>query len=71
MDIIFADPGDPKIGLVNETNCFNSTDMGFADMFTTATKYSGSAAYVSNSGSLFSPSVMGYFYILLAGLFLL
>ncbi|KKA31068.1 hypothetical protein TD95_002566 [Thielaviopsis punctulata] len=34
VDIIFADPGDPKIALVNDTNCVNSSDIGFADLYT-------------------------------------
>ncbi|KAK5999239.1 hypothetical protein PT974_01631 [Cladobotryum mycophilum] len=38
VDIIFAEPNDPRIGEVNETNCFNSSHLGFADMYTIATK---------------------------------
>jgi hypothetical protein len=38
VDIIFADPGDSKIAEVNETNCFNSTELGFAEIFTITTK---------------------------------
>ncbi|KAK1574386.1 uncharacterized protein LY79DRAFT_523993 [Colletotrichum navitas] len=41
VDIEFAEPGDPKIGKVNETNCYNSTDIGFADVYTITTKESG------------------------------
>ncbi|KFA73274.1 hypothetical protein S40288_07262 [Stachybotrys chartarum IBT 40288] len=37
VDIIFAEPGDSRIPEVNETNCFNSTDLGFAEMFTITT----------------------------------
>ncbi|KAF4119945.1 Conserved hypothetical, protein [Geosmithia morbida] len=37
VDIEFAEPGDPKIAEVNETNCFNSTSLGFADIYTIAT----------------------------------
>ncbi|KAL6858324.1 hypothetical protein ACO1O0_005785 [Amphichorda felina] len=36
VDIEFAEPGDPKIALVNETNCFNSSEIGFAELFTVA-----------------------------------
>jgi len=32
VDITFAEPGDPRIPPVNATNCFNSTDIGFADI---------------------------------------
>lgn len=34
VDIIFADPGDSKIAEVNESNCFNSQELGFADVYT-------------------------------------
>ncbi|KAI0476586.1 hypothetical protein GGR56DRAFT_481500 [Xylariaceae sp. FL0804] len=44
VDITFAEPDDPRIAQVNETNCFNSTDLGFADMYTIATKPLDSAA---------------------------
>ncbi|PTB44857.1 hypothetical protein M441DRAFT_42998 [Trichoderma asperellum CBS 433.97] len=38
VDIIFAEPGDPRIPIVNETNCFNSTHFGFAQIYTVTTK---------------------------------
>ncbi|KAG8417252.1 hypothetical protein J3459_012500 [Metarhizium acridum] len=69
VDIIFADPGDPKIGEVNETNCFNSTDIGFADMYTIATKMSGSDTYITSAAaSLRALSWMGYVPLVVAGL---
>ncbi|CCE30755.1 uncharacterized protein CPUR_04604 [Claviceps purpurea 20.1] len=69
VDIIFAEPGDPKLGIVNETNCFNSTDMGFADMYTITTKNSGSDDYIKNGvDSLRKISWMGYVPLLIAGL---
>ncbi|KAL7788200.1 hypothetical protein V8C37DRAFT_240995 [Trichoderma ceciliae] len=34
VDITFVDPGDERIAPVNGTNCFNSTDIGFADIET-------------------------------------
>ncbi|SPO07288.1 uncharacterized protein DNG_09982 [Cephalotrichum gorgonifer] len=34
VDIIFAEPGDPKIAEVNESNCFNTQELGFADVYT-------------------------------------
>ncbi|KAL1841484.1 hypothetical protein VTK73DRAFT_3468 [Phialemonium thermophilum] len=43
VDITFAEPGDPRIPEVNETNCINSTDIGFADIYTITTKASGRA----------------------------
>ncbi|KAF4449215.1 gpi anchored protein [Fusarium austroafricanum] len=51
VDIIFADPGDKRLAEVNETNCFNSTDIGFADVYTITTKASGSDEYASKSGA--------------------
>nr|XP_036574909.1 protein-like protein 2 [Colletotrichum truncatum]KAF6781394.1 protein-like protein 2 [Colletotrichum truncatum] len=41
VDIEFAEPGDPKIEKVNETNCFNSVDIGMADVYTITTRASG------------------------------
>lgn len=38
VDIIFAEPGDKRIGDINQTNCYNSSDVGFADMYTITTK---------------------------------
>ncbi|KAF4589041.1 GPI anchored protein [Ophiocordyceps camponoti-floridani] len=38
VDIIFAEPGDSRIAEVNETNCFNSSELGFADLYTITTK---------------------------------
>lgn len=49
VDIIFADPGDSKLNEVNETNCFNSTDIGFGEIYTITTKQSGSDSYVDSS----------------------
>ncbi|KHN94404.1 uncharacterized protein MAM_07720 [Metarhizium album ARSEF 1941] len=69
VDIVFAEPGDPKIAEVNETNCFNSTDIGFADMYTTVTKISGSDTYIkSGAGSLRHLSWMGYVPLAVAAL---
>ncbi|RYP49286.1 hypothetical protein DL768_004969 [Monosporascus sp. mg162] len=53
VDIIFADPGDPRIPEVDETNCFNSTDLGFAEIYTITTKAVGESAN-STSGALSS-----------------
>lgn len=53
VDIEFAEPGDPKIAEVNKTNCFNSTDLGFAELYTITTKAIGDTA---NSTSGANPS---------------
>lgn len=34
VDITFAEPGDSKIANVNESNCFNSSDIGFNNVYT-------------------------------------
>ncbi|KAI1827643.1 hypothetical protein F4861DRAFT_535850 [Xylaria intraflava] len=44
VDITFAAPGDPRIPEVNGSNCYNSTDLGFADMYSVVTTPIGSAA---------------------------
>ncbi|KOS19464.1 Uncharacterized protein ESCO_000024 [Escovopsis weberi] len=38
VDIIFVEPNDPRLPEVNETNCFNSSHIGFADVYTIVTK---------------------------------
>ena len=38
MDIEFVEPNDARLGEVNETNCFNSTDIGFSDVYTITVK---------------------------------
>jgi len=53
VDIEFAEPGDPRIPEVNETNCLNSTDLGFAEIYTITTKAVGESAN-STSGALSS-----------------
>jgi hypothetical protein len=69
VDIIFAAPGDPKIGLVNETNCFNSTDLGFADMYTITIKDSGSNVYTTSGAisMLHQYNVAGWLPLLICG----
>ncbi|KAK1709996.1 uncharacterized protein BDZ83DRAFT_134584 [Colletotrichum acutatum] len=74
VDIEFAEPGDPKIGKVNETNCFNSTDIGFGDVYTITTKESG-AEYVQGTSAgartTTSFSVAGGLPLLLGALWIL
>ncbi|KAI9163731.1 hypothetical protein HJFPF1_05354 [Paramyrothecium foliicola] len=41
VDIEFTAPGDPRVAEVNDTNCFNTTELGFAEMFTITTKTPG------------------------------
>jgi hypothetical protein len=82
VDIEFAEPGDPRIPEVNETNCFNSTDLGFADIYTITTKAVGATANATTSGAMaltarFRNSatawwtVVGYLPVFFGGLWLL
>ncbi|KAI0844287.1 hypothetical protein F5Y00DRAFT_256161 [Daldinia vernicosa] len=50
-DITFAEPGDERIAKVNGSNCYNSTDLGFAEIYTVTTQEIGSAANVSTSSA--------------------
>lgn len=38
VDITFVEPDDERLEVVNETNCFNSNDIGFADVYTIVTR---------------------------------
>lgn len=55
IDITFAEPGDERINQVNGTNCYNSTDIGYAEVYSITT-----TAPVQNlpagAGSLAPPS---------------
>ncbi|KAI6363239.1 hypothetical protein MCOR25_005958 [Pyricularia grisea] len=58
VDITFVEPNDPRLAKVNEDNCFNSTDIGFTDIYTTKvvntniTSTSAAAASLRQPGSL-------------------
>jgi hypothetical protein len=74
VDITFVEPGDPRIPEVNETNCFNSTDIGFADLYTITTKPIGqgngtiSAAVRALALDGWALTWLGYLPLLLGGL---
>ncbi|KAH7308720.1 hypothetical protein B0I35DRAFT_100808 [Stachybotrys elegans] len=38
VDIEFVEPGDRRVPEVNETNCFNTTELGFAEAYTITTR---------------------------------
>ncbi|KAJ4290052.1 hypothetical protein N0V88_006556 [Collariella sp. IMI 366227] len=64
VDITFAEPGDPRIAEVNETNCFNSSDIGIGDIYTMTLRASGQTN-VTTSGALQTLSRRGalaYYY---------
>ncbi|OAR02937.1 hypothetical protein LLEC1_04935, partial [Akanthomyces lecanii] len=60
VDIIFAEPGDPRIAPVNESNCYNSTDIGFADIYSITTKDSGTDNYTTTSAAERTPHSVGW-----------
>jgi len=70
VDIIFAEPGDPRIPEVNETNCFNSTDIGVADIYTLTLRASGEDpnAPRTSGASLENYRFLGHLPLLLVGL---
>lgn len=69
VDIIFADPGDSKLAEVNETNCYNSTDIGFAQLYTITTKRSGADQYEDSAApSLHRSGLAGWLPVLATGL---
>ena len=49
VDITFLEPGDDRIDEVNSTNCFNSSDIGVADIYTVTMRRSGSDEYESSA----------------------
>jgi hypothetical protein len=51
VDITFAAPGDPRIPELNETNCYNSTDLGFASIYTITTQPINAAANIPSSAA--------------------
>ncbi|KAI1329996.1 hypothetical protein F5Y16DRAFT_62014 [Xylariaceae sp. FL0255] len=77
VDITFVAPGDPRIPVVNETNCYNSSDIGFAQIYTVTTTEADSTALNATSAAfrLFTtPSTwswFGYLPVLLGTAFML
>ncbi|KAK4151107.1 hypothetical protein C8A00DRAFT_36240 [Chaetomidium leptoderma] len=79
VDITFAEPGDKRIAKVNETNCFNSTDLGVADIYTLTLRASGETKDISTSGAASRAmplsggalAYLGYLPLLLGGLWVL
>jgi hypothetical protein len=63
VDITFADPKD--VPEVNETNCFNSSDISFELVFTTSALSSGAlpAAQSYNSLTIIAVAMLGLFFI--------
>ncbi|KAK4197123.1 hypothetical protein QBC40DRAFT_286036 [Triangularia verruculosa] len=59
VDITFVEPGDERLGEVNETNCFNSTDIGVADVYTLTLRASGQGAVNLTSDATRSLTISG------------
>lgn len=53
VDITFVEPNDPRLTQVNESNCFNSNDIGFADVYTITQQASGANATTSGAEHTF------------------
>lgn len=73
VDITFLEPGDERIAEVNSTNCYNSTEIGAADIYTITTRESGSDEYISAADptialSAFDVSLLGWLPLLGAGI---
>lgn len=69
VDIEFAEPNDPRIPEVNETNCFNSTELGFADIYTITTVEPHEADGDESAGTRTTPQHLGWLAMLaVAGL---
>ncbi|KAM7219346.1 hypothetical protein V8F06_005245 [Rhypophila decipiens] len=49
VDITFVEPGDERLAEVNETNCFNSSDLGIADVYTLTVRASGATNITSDA----------------------
>lgn len=75
VDITFAEPGDPRIAHVNETNCFNSSDIGFAELFTLTLRESGqgeaSISAAAHGLAANSLAYWGYLPVVVGGLWAL
>jgi hypothetical protein len=81
VDITFVANDDPRLAEVNETNCYNSTDIGFANLYTITIKESGSDNYTSTSGAMSSAlrlfggqgwlSMAGWLPVVLGGMWVL
>ena len=65
VDITFAAPGDPDIEEVTPQNCFNSSDISFALVFTTTQLTSGADVRTGpySLASVLVASLMAYFLI--------
>lgn len=53
VDITFVEQNDPRLAEVNESNCFNSNDIGFADIYTITSRLPGAGNTTSGAEARF------------------
>lgn len=74
VDITFVEPNDSRLQEVNDTNCFNSSDIGVADIYTLTLRASGqnassgAARRVVLGFDVGAMAYLGYLPIVLGGL---
>lgn len=75
VDITFVATDDPRLGKVNETNCFNSTDIGFTDIYATPARTTNiTATSGARSGNVLvrsGYSAVGWLPLVAGGLWML
>ncbi|KXX78586.1 hypothetical protein MMYC01_204512 [Madurella mycetomatis] len=71
VDITFVEPGDPRLGEVNEENCFNSTEIGAADVYSLTLRASGQTIGVNSASRGTLVPYLGYLPLVAAGLWAL
>lgn len=81
VDITFVEPNDPRLQEVNETNCFNSSDLGVADIYTLTVRSPGginatsgaehSLYFFRRGGSGSFAALVGWMPVVLGGLWIL
>ncbi|EJT68391.1 hypothetical protein GGTG_14029 [Gaeumannomyces tritici R3-111a-1] len=60
VDITFVETDDPRLGKVNESNCFNSSDISFTDIYATPAKTTNlTATSGAQGGSVLAWSAYG------------
>ncbi|GAB1311513.1 hypothetical protein MFIFM68171_01723 [Madurella fahalii] len=71
VDITFVEPGDPRLGEVTEENCFNSTEIGAADVFSLTLRASGQIIGTSGAFRNALTPYLGYLPLVVGGLWAL
>ncbi len=75
VDITFVDPTDPRLAEVNETNCLNSSDIGFSSVYTITTKAVGASPNATSDAARSPASsswrLAGWLPVVLGGLWVL